>query len=341
MRQGSRGEHTTLAGSGIRTWEVKQTVSGGIEIRPFASEDIRPIVELLNRCLTSDPITLEVFQKKVLLDRNFETDGAPVACDGEKIVGFALGLTRRYPLEDAEPDSDRAWITLIAVDEGSRRRGIGSQLLQRLELFFASRGCKVVFVSPYSPNYFTPGVDVEAYPEALAFFKSAGYEEAYRPLAMDANLVHLKIPEQVIRQAHALRESVTVEPYRPELALGLMDFLRREFPGDWQRVVREAAAGIAAGERRPDSLWVAHESGCVIGFCQHDRFGRFGPFGVAESERGRGIGVLLLFNCLQAMRANGLHNAWFMWTDDRAARLYSRAGFVETRRFAVLKKDLK
>jgi N-acetylglutamate synthase-like GNAT family acetyltransferase len=97
---------------------------------------------------------------------------------------------------------------------------------------------------------------------------------------------------------------------------------------------------ITLGEFRPDNVWIAHESGRVRGYCQHDNAGRFGPFGVSASERGRGIGAVLLFRCLHAMRSKGLHNAWFLWTDDKVAKLYAEAGFRESRRFALLKKRL-
>lgn len=315
-------------------------MSEKIDIRPFAPADVYEVVGLLNRCLAADPITIDTFQRKVLLDPNFDTRGAPVARAGSEVVGFALGIRRRFRLEDAALDFDRSWITLMAVDERFRRRGIATSLVREVEAYFALGDCAAAYVSSYAPNYFIPGVDVAAYPEAMEFFKSVGFEEVYRPLAMDANLVSLRTPVWVREKEASLRGQVTVETYRPDLALPLLDFVKSEFPGDWQRFAREAAAKVTLGEFRPDNIWIAHEHGRVIGYCQHDNAGRFGPFGVSATERGRGIGAVLLFNCLHAMRANGLHNAWLLWTDDKVARLYAAAGFVETRRFALLKKDL-
>jgi len=297
-------------------------------------------VALLNRCLTADPITSETFQRKVLLDQNFDQRGALVALGGSRVVGFALGLVRRFKLEDAPPDFDRSWITLIGVEAGYRRRGIGRRLVEGLEEWFRSNDCKTTFVSSYAPNYFTPGVDVNAYPEALEFFKSLGFVEVYRPLSMDASLVHLTTPDWVNEKEALLEGKVTIEPFRPELILPLLEWMRVEFVGDWQRFAREAMAKITTGEFRPDNVWIAHENGKVVGYCQHDNACRFGPFGVSASERGRGIGAVLLFKCLHAMRAKGLHNAWFLWTDDKVAKLYAEAGFTESRRFALLRKEL-
>jgi len=315
-------------------------MSDPISIRPYEPADIHTVVALLNRCLAADPITSETFQRKVLLDPNFDPHGALVALDGHCAVGFVLGLVRRFKLEDAPPDFDRSWITLIGVDAEYRRRGIGRRMVDELEAWFRSKGCKTTFVSSYAPNYFIPGVDVNAYPEALEFFKSIGFVEVYRPLSMDANLVHLSTPDWVREKERQLEGKVTIEPFRPELILPLLDWMRAEFAGDWQRFAREAMTKITTGEFRPDNVWIAHSDGRVVGYCQHDNAGRFGPFGVSASERGRGIGAVLLFRCLHAMRAKGLHAAWFLWTDDKVARLYSEAGFTESRRFALLRKDL-
>ena len=67
--------------------------------------------------------------------------------------------------------------------------------------------------------------------------------------------------------------------------------------------------------------------------------GAIGPFGVAESERGRGIGAVLLFRTLEIMRRKGHHNAWFLWTglEEPAGYLYTRVGFHVSRQFAVMR----
>jgi predicted GNAT family acetyltransferase len=45
--------------------------------------------------------------------------------------------------------------------------------------------------------------------------------------------------------------------------------------------------------------------------------------------------------CLLAMRCKGLHHAWVLWTsNDAAERVYTRFGFRETRRFAVMRRKI-
>lgn len=312
------------------------------EIRSYQPADYVEVVSLLNRCLTSDPIPGEIFQRKVLLDQNYNPKGTLVAVADGRIAGFALGMCRYHKIEDSAPDFDRSWITLFAVDEAYRRQGIGTALIAKLEEYFKANKCTSTWIASYAPNYFVPGVDIAAYPGALEFFKKMGWSEVYRPLAMDADLVHLETPEWIKEKERKLIEEdgVVFETYRPELIQPVMDFMLAEFPGDWQRFARDAMARITTGEYHPSNFWVAHHRGKVLGFVQHDNVCRFGPFGVASSERGRGLGAVLLLKVMHAMRGKGMHNAWFLWTDDKVAQLYGAAGFVETRRFAVLKKAL-
>ncbi|MDQ3655231.1 MAG: GNAT family N-acetyltransferase, partial [Chloroflexota bacterium] len=87
------------------------------------------------------------------------------------------------------------------------------------------------------------------------------------------------------------------------------------------------------------TMHIAEEHGRIIGYAQ-SRGERFGPFGVDETYRGRGIGAVLLSTTLLAMRARGFHCAWFLWTSDRAAKLYREHGFEEVRRFQLMAKAL-
>lgn len=81
----------------------------------------------------------------------------------------------------------------------------------------------------------------------------------------------------------------------------VVDWVQREWRAAWASECEGAFA------RAPVSCFVAVEHEQLIGFACHDvtcpNF--FGPTGVLESHRGRGIGAVLLLACLHAMAAQG------------------------------------
>ncbi len=87
---------------------------------------------------------------------------------------------------------------------------------------------------------------------------------------------------------------------------------------------------------------IAHEEWNSSSASSHHDAERFGPIGVeAQTHRGRGIGQVLMYRTLAAQRSAGYRVAFFLWSDDKtAARMYSAAGFRETRKFAYMKKEL-
>lgn len=314
--------------------------SSAFHIRPVQGEDLQGICRVAEAALPADPFTPDLFARKVFLDQNFDSANVQVAETGGTVIGFAVSYTRRYPIEDMPDNSDRSWITLFAVAPEHQRQGVATALFEALESRLAAEGKSSVLVGPYTPNWWVPGVDVNAYPAALEFLSNRGYTEVVRPLSMDSNLVTYRRPEWVTEKEQSLlQQGVEFREFEPELIPKLFDFLRREFPGDWQRHIRETSARILRGEYGPQHIRCALDKGQIIGFA-HFEGERFGPFGTAVSERGRGVGAVLLCHTVEAMRAGGLHNAFFLWTSDQSAKLYSEANFRESRRFALMKKSL-
>lgn len=79
---------------------------------------------------------------------------------------------------------------------------------------------------------------------------------------------------------------------------------------DWVRATWGLAWGseceVACGQQ-PPSCFVAVAGGSPIGFACYDTTARgfFGPIGVSDDYRGRGVGAALLLVALQAMAAHG------------------------------------
>ncbi|MBM3499734.1 MAG: GNAT family N-acetyltransferase [Armatimonadetes bacterium] len=324
-------------------------------IRAYRHSDEADLLALWSAALPHDPIDAPTFRRKVLLDVNFDPEWLPVAEIEGRLAGCCLCLIDRA----AQVGTNRpGWITAFGVAPGIRRQGIGTALLDRALELFRSAGCTHVSLAPYVLHYFVPGVDEAHYAEGLAFLRRRGFEVVSRPLSMDASIVLFDYAPFTAAEQRLREAGIEVRSLRADEMPLLLAFLRDHAPPDWLRDARELLIDITRGlaveeqftlalrgaaispvsaEGPPPAGRRCHASE-VVGYCQF-RGEHFGPFGVREDLRGRGIGTVLLARCLQTMKARGLHNAWVLWTGDEAAeRVYSRFGFRETRRFSVLRR---
>jgi len=96
-------------------------------------------------------------------------------------------------------------------------------------------------------------------------------------------------------QGIAIRRAIAPEKHH------VLAWVRQHFSEFW---VSEADSAFA---NRPVSCWLAVEGAALIGFGCYDATakGFFGPTGVGEAARGRGVGAALLLACLHDMRAQG------------------------------------
>jgi ribosomal protein S18 acetylase RimI-like enzyme len=241
-------------------------------------------------------------------------------------------------LDGLEPE--RGWITAFGVHPEARRQGIGRALFAAAVQRLAKAGRREVLISPYTPNYFIPGVDIQAYPQAIDFLQATGWKTLYQPISMRAETTGFQIPPEITDREQALaEEGCCVRPVTASDLPQLMPFIARHFGWDWVRFAQDYLLELFGPGSDQICFLVATHHGEIVGYCQQRRE-RFGPFGVDPSLRSKGVGRVLLFRCLADMLAKGFHAAWFLWTGADAARLYSLAGFKQVRQFAVMKKEI-
>ncbi len=314
-----------------------------ISYRYYQPGDEQKIVGLWNESLPHDPITSKRFRNLVLLDANFDPKGLRVATEDDKFIGCVYAVRRLLPMDGTELEPENGWIPFFFIHPDYRRTGVGETLMKAAVDFLASEGRKQVFFASYAPNYILPGIDEQAYPEGYAFLLSQGFEKQYSPVAMDRSLVGYA-PSDLVMELKKQREQ---EGYSFATAedkdlYEVIQFANLEFNPDWGRAIRE---GILQGLPLHRIL-VARNDQKLVGFCIYGGYegipDRFGPFGVDPEEQGKGLGKILLNECLKNMRAEGLHGAWFLWTGEKssAGYLYKNTGFEITRRFHVMKRTI-
>lgn len=315
-----------------------------IYIEPFKGSDTQELIALWNRCLPIDGTNLDIFERKVLLDPNFDPAGLLLAKTKKegRIIGFILCIVSRVPLEEFGMQLDRGWITAIGVEKEYRRQGIGSALWHAGEQFFRNNNRKAVFIATYPPNYFVPGIDEKEYPEAISFFQHHGFTIVSRPISMEAYLIPYKVPNEIKeKEEKLLAQGIRIQIYERKYLLQYLDFMRKYMPADWLRTARKNLTLLTQGLFKPEQIIIAIDENKneIVGYCQYEGE-HLGPFGVRDDYQGRGIGSVILAKTVVTMRNAGFHNAWLLWTDDKAGRVYAKVGFKESRRYAVLKKEL-
>lgn len=119
------------------------------------------------------------------------------------------------------------------------------------------------------------------------------------------------MPDMLVRlydlpDPSAAYERVTSAGYEVRRAepwerLAARDFIREHFPDPWPIEADRAFSNT------PITAYVATCGPQIVGFAVYEctRRGFFGPTGVREDLRGRGVGAALLFRCLESMREMG------------------------------------
>ncbi|WP_053960178.1 GNAT family N-acetyltransferase [Sulfobacillus thermosulfidooxidans] len=315
-------------------------------IRSYRPGDEVLLVDVWNRTLPQDGITLERFTQKVLLDPNFRPQGLWVAEHEGDLVGWILAVIEYRDTSTSQSASgaeEQGWITTFGIAPEYQKLGIAHQLLKHAEQYFLAHHRYQVIFSTYTPHYFLPGLDANRYPRAYDWLSKQGFTVLYSPVAMDKNLVEYSVPKDVhLQQQELERQGFVIGPLKSSQIWPLLLFLHQEFDRDWERAVRTALLGSLPLSQ----IWVIAREDHIVGFAMYGGYDdiseRFGPFGVAKALRGNHLGKVLLYRTLEAMQRQGLHSAWFLWTgeEEPAGQLYLQAGFTVTRRFQVMVKTL-
>jgi mycothiol synthase len=306
------------------------------------NDRLRPeILALWGKALPLDVPTESIFESRVLLDENFDPESFLLAFDGDRLAGFVIGYTGdRMALGDADPQGTYSWVTVLALDPVGPPDAAGTPLMDALEQRFKSMGKTVCSIADYPPAYFTPGIDKRSSAALIQFLQSRGYMSFHEALSMDSSIVLFTPGTEVDVQESRLRdEGVEFRTYCATDLVNFLAFLERSMPSDWVRVERRNLRKMSEGTFLPEQITIVTRNGEIIGYCQYEG-SHFGPFGVSEAFQGHGIGTVLLSRTLERMKRAGFHDAWVMWTDDRAAKVYGKFGFHETRRFVLLRKTL-
>lgn len=312
-----------------------------MEIVCFEQKYEEELIELWNQTMIFDPVSSDKFRTQVLLDENFDRELCLLARTKDRVVGFILGIKRRFPYLERGLEPDRGWISLMFVAKEFRRRGIGTSLVCEIEKRLLYLGTETITLAAYSPNYFFPGIDIQGYPEAAAFFEARGYKGTEESYSMCKDLHGFIItPEWMEKKKAAERKGFVFRNFQWMDTLKLLDFAKTNFGGGWKRNLLLA---MRAGEAE-DVITVVLLQDEIVGFAMRKIDGnpmRFGPIGVCEKVRNAGIGGILFQVKQQEMCSKGIYHLYFLSTDAPGRRFYERHGVHVFRTYRKYQKSLK
>ena len=216
---------------------------------------------------------------------------------GKRLLGVALGVTRpsRRGLQ--------GHVKFAAVAPGNRRRGLGSLLFGALEARLQGQGCASLHVGACPPPYISGGLPIED-TAGFCFLLKRGYARGEAVLDMEADLRAFQ-PRWTKADRKAMADN-KLRKATADDAAGLMKMVEKAFP-HW---AWEAESGLTRG-----TVIVAGTKGTVQAFacCSATHPGWFGPMGTVESQRGKGLGRLLLLRSMELLKAEGWGGARIPW----------------------------
>ncbi len=310
------------------------------KIEPYKQEYMEQIVIGWNETLIFDPISKERFLQQILMDENFDPNLALVLLEEDKVAGFCFGIKRKYPYLTRGLEENRGWISIMFVRTEYQGKGYGKALLNEVEERFKKKQVKEITLCAYSPNYFTPGVDLN-YEKALPFFEQNGYVRGLDAVSMQRNLFTYRITRETQDKVEQLKEEgINFKTYSFLYMDRLLAFVDKEFEAGWVRNILQA---IRNGEAEDTILIATDKEDQVIGYCMRKIDGndaRFGPIGVKESIRSKGIGGILFDLQMREMQKRGIYYAYFLWTHGDAIRFYARHGMSVYRTYQLYRKNI-
>lgn len=305
-------------------------------IRNYKGTDMKGIIALWNECMPYNKINEEMFVKSILLDLNFSPDGVFIYEKDNKIKGFIYATKRRIPVDiGGSMDEDRGWICAIAVAEDSFDQA--PLLIEKAENYICSDHKRTVYACSYTPNYFYQGIN-KKYEKYVELFNSLNYSVDECSVSMKIDLNKYMSPDYIPALRKSLNlEGITFSKLTPEYVTSWLTFQKPSWTHRFRRLLNE--------NMDFNQINIALYNNEVIGA---NIFGdpystpeRFGPFGVRDDFQAKGIGKILLDDCLLEMKERGLSYAWMQWATaaDYVVNMYKKFGFEIMDEYIVYKKD--
>lgn len=273
-----------------------------MEIVEGDRSELAELYRLASSAIAHDTFSIHLLDEKLFQNPCPDQDQYRVllAKEGGEIIGFMQAVSR--------PAESRAWLGLFATASTRRRQQVASILLQHIVSEWRASGIRHAEALAMPGNYFTPGIDPR-YTESLCLLEHHGFKRF-------ADCANLLAPlDQSFETAAEERRLADIGVRIRRATADDGDLLDAFFAGQFGPAWRLEAE--SACRRDPPALHLAIENHRIVAFSAHSsqnrEWGFFGPMGTAPASRGKSLGRVLLWKCLNDLRDAGHRTAVIPW----------------------------
>lgn len=327
-----------------------------MEIIKLNSESTNNTLNLFN-CVAENEVVHKQLDEKEFINQFIEQNNENVtkvnliALDKESVIGFINGCYKS--------DTNVAYITFIVVDKKYRRKGIGRQLLNKLqdELMMLSNNSlqkyDITFFNPINlewcipntnrhdhPN--APGVDVAS--DGYLFLKNCGYRDTVYQNSFYQPLKDYEFSDNIKARIESLKEKdITITYYDKANHFGLDELFTNLGNEQWREI-------IISNINKPDGgypVLIAEHKGKAIGFTgplyvQTSGRGYFAGIGIHSEYRKLGLGKAIFSSLCMSLKDLGADFMTLFTGETNPARnIYEQAGFKIVRTWADMQLIIK
>lgn len=330
-----------------------------MEIVEFEDRYSDGVIEIWNKSCENEmpykPFTKESFQKTFLANPEFDYKGTFVALENDKVIGFANGIFPRKLMPGESAENAPGYVTFVIVDQQFRGKGIGAQLLSRVEKFFMDSGkhfAAILFFNPISLSWYIPGTDGHDHPcspgvdlgsEAFPFFIRHGYFLTTAENSMHLDLTNYEIPQKTAKKIESLKkDGITFEYYDSKKHTGLDEFFDHLGNEYWRKDINDNMR-----RENPRPVIIACDKGKVCGFTgpvdkEESGRGWFAGIGVDPAYEGKGIGTVLFTLLMKNFKEIGVKfSSLYTGIENPARKIYLRTGFQVVKQWGIMRKELQ
>lgn len=284
------------------------------------------------------PISSELFERNLL---NAYDAATLVAILNDKLVGFIIGKIWQdeYKIEAYD---NVGWISLIYVDPHYRKRGIGSNLLKKVESEFELLDKSTINIGRDYSDFF-PGLPIEL-KDSLDWFIKRGYENP----GSTYDLVCKNKGKMTLINSNYIFRTATVDDKD-----NVMEFLHNNWPGRWTKEILDYWNNGGTG--RECVICLDDKKVCAfakLGYPNTDEqqisnsltwrncfsaLGGIGPLGVDKEYRGRHLGYDIVAFAKNVLIDAGVTDIIIDWTS--LIDFYKKFGFEIWKSYYYLTKQ--